>query len=233
MEIKKREIIFSVVIVAVMLIIGFAISSAIRFNLLEKYQEYDTAVQIDSEDMFRYGMETNIGKAFVYGNLKTIDPVTFSEIGGEYIYIKKVEQEYTVHERSTIDSNGDPAIEQYWDWDDQRTEIKHANKILFLNVEFSYADIPVETSNHITTLSTGDNKRNVYYGNVSELQGTIFTTLKYNTISDTSFYENQTISQAIENLESGYQLVIFWICWISLTVLAVIGFYYLENRWLD
>ena len=83
MEIKKREVIFSVVIIAVMLIIGFTVSGKIRQGLLEEYQEYDTAVQIDSEELFRYGMRTDIGHAFVYGNLKTLDPVTFSEIEGE------------------------------------------------------------------------------------------------------------------------------------------------------
>lgn len=216
-----------------MFIIGFYISGEIRLNLLEKYQEYDTAVQIDSEDIFRYGMETDIGKAFVYGNLKTIDPVTFSEIGGEYIYIKKEEQEYTKHVRTVEDEDGNDEEEEYWTWDTMRTETRHATKIMFLNVEFSYNDIPVQTNNQIATLKTGDNKRNVYYGNVSELQGTIYTTLKNNTISDTSFYENQTISHTIENLESGYQLWIFWIIWILLTAGAVVGFYYLENRWLD
>ena len=69
MEIKKREVIASIVIIAIMLIIGFSISNSIRQNLLEKYHEYDTAIHIDKEELFRYGMRTSIGHAFAYGVL--------------------------------------------------------------------------------------------------------------------------------------------------------------------
>ena len=100
MEIKKREIIFSFAIIAVMIIIGLFISGKIRQNLLEDYQKYDTAVQIESEEVFRYGMKTNIGNAFVYGDLKALDPVSFPEIKGEYSYIKKEEQEYIIRHES-------------------------------------------------------------------------------------------------------------------------------------
>ena len=85
MEIKKREVIASVVIVAFMLIVGFAISEKIRQSLLEDYQVYDTAVQIDDDkELFEYGMKTNVGYSFVYGELKTLDPVSYSEVSGQY-----------------------------------------------------------------------------------------------------------------------------------------------------
>ena len=241
MKIKKREIIFSVVIVSAMLIIGFAISGRMQQSLLEKYQEYDTAVQIDSEELFRYGMKTDIGHAFVYGDLKTLDPVNFSEIEGEYSYIKKEEQEYRRHSRQVTetytDANGNShtrtKTEYYWTWDTMRTEKKTATRITFLNVEFMYEKIPFPSSHQIAILDTGYHSRNVYYGTETEFKGTIFTTLKENTISETSFYKNQTITETIEYLESGYQLIIFWVVWILLTVGVVIGFYYLENKWLD
>lgn len=56
MEIKKREVIASVVIISFMFILGFAISEKIQLNLLESYQIYDTAAQIDNKDLFEYGM---------------------------------------------------------------------------------------------------------------------------------------------------------------------------------
>ena len=240
MEITKREIIASVVIIGLMLSIGFMISESIQQSLLEKYQEYDTAVQIDSEDLFRYGMETDIGHAFVYGELKALDPVSFSEIDGKYSYIKKEEQEYTRHSRTVTrtytDSNGNTKtkteIEYYWTWDTMRTESKYSTKISFLNVEFEYSKIPFPSSNYITTLDTGYHKRNVYYGTGTRFKGTIFTTLKGNTINETSFFEDKTISETIEDLETGYEIIIFWIFWIILTAGLVVGFYYFENRWL-
>lgn len=242
MEIKKREIIASIVIVSVMLIIGFYISGKIQQHMLEKYQEYDSAVQIDSEEeLFRYGMKTNIGNAFVYGNLETLDPVNFPEIEGKYSYIKKEEQEYRMHTRTVTEtytgSDGKThtrtKIEQYWTWDTMRTYKKTATKISFLNVEFEYDKIPFPSSGHIKTISTGYHKRNVYYGTATSFQGTIFTSLKDETINETSFYNNQTIEETIEYLERGHEIVIFWVVWAILIVLVVIGFYYLENRWLD
>lgn len=241
MRITKREIIVSVVIISIMIIIGLVISEAIRQNLLEKYQIYDTAVQIDSEELFRYGMKTDIGYAFVYGDLKTIDPVGFPEIEGEYSHIKKEEQEYRRHSRTVTktykDSKGNThtktEIEYYWTWDTIRSESKTATKISFLNVEFEYSKIPFSATHQIATLDTGNKQRNVYYGKKAECEGTIFTMLEDDTISKTSFYEDLAIKETIEHLENGYEIVIFWIFWVLLTIGFVLGFYYLENRWLD
>lgn len=241
MTITKREIIASVVIIAVMMIVGFVISENIQQNLLEKYQEYDTAVQITDEEMFRHGMKTNIGNAFVYGDLKTIDPVTFPEIGGEFSYIKKEEQEYTRHSRTVTrtytDDEGnthtETETEYYWTWDTVNTVSKESTKISFLNVEFDYSKISFLTTHEITTLDTGYHTRNVYYGKGTECKGTIFTILKDNTISKTSLHNNLTIEETIDNLESGYQLVIFWIFWVIATAGAVAGFYFFENKWLE
>lgn len=242
MEIKKREVIASVVIVALMLIIGFAISEKIRQSLLEDYQVYDTAAQIDDDkELFEYGMKTNVGYAFVYGELKTLDPVSYPEVSGKYSYIKKEEQEYRRHSRTVTktytDSKGKThtktEIEYYWTWDTMRTESKTATKISFLDVELAYEKIPFPSSHQIETVKTGYHKRNVYYGTETDFQGTLFTSLKENTINNTKFYKNQIIAETIENLETGAEIVIFWILWILLIIGLVIGFYYLENKWLD
>ena len=227
MEIKKREVIASVVIVAFMLIVGFAISEKIRQSLLEDYQVYDTAVQIDDDkELFEYGMKTNVGYSFVYGELKTLDPVSYSEVSGQYSYIKKEEQEYRRHSRTV-------SKEYYWTWDTMRTESKKATQISFLDVEFAYEKIPFPPSHQLEIVNTGYHKRNVYYGTETDFQGTLFTSLKENTINNTKFYKNQTIAETIENLETGAEIVIFWILWILLIIGLVVGFYYFENKWLD
>ena len=241
MEIKKREVIASVVIISFMLILGFTINEKIQLNLLESYQIYDTAAQIDSKELFEYGMKTNVGYAFVFRELKTLDPVSYSEVSGEYSYIEKEEQEYREHSRTVTktytDSEGRTQtkveIEYYWTWDTMRTESKSATKISFLDVEFAYEKIPFPSSHQIEIIDTGYHKRNVYYATDTSFQGTLFTSLKENTINDTKFYQNRTIVETIEHLETGSEIVAFWILWIFLTIGLVIGFYYLENRWLD
>lgn len=225
------KVIASVIIVAFMLIVGFAISEKIRQSLLEDYQVYDTAAQIDDDkELFEDGMKTNVGYAFVYGELKTLDPVSYPEISGKYFYIIKEEQEYRLHFRTVPKiypaSEGKtyilPTTEYYHTWDTIRTESKIATKISFLDVELDYEKIPFPSIHQLGIVETGYHTRNVYYGIETDFQGTLFTSLKENTINNTKFYQNQTIAETIENLETGTEIVSFWILWIFLIIGLVI-----------
>ena len=88
-KITKREILASVTIVAVMLLFGVLISEKISESQADANDMYNKAIHIESTDVFQYGMDTNVGNAFVHGDLKAVDTVTYSEIGGKYIYVKK------------------------------------------------------------------------------------------------------------------------------------------------
>ena len=107
MEITKREIIISVAIAAVMLIVGFFISGKITDMQNDKNAEYQKAVHIEDFELFRYGMDTNVGNAFVYGDLQAVDTVTFDEIGGEYLHVKKIEERYERHEREVTETDSE------------------------------------------------------------------------------------------------------------------------------
>lgn len=99
-EITPREIIASVVIVGLMFLIGFTISGKIDNYIMDQNEEYNRAAKIESNDMFRYGIETDLGNAFVYGKIKPVDTVTYQMIGGKYYSIKKVREEYRRHTRT-------------------------------------------------------------------------------------------------------------------------------------
>lgn len=101
-EITKREILVSVSIVAIMLLIGVLIAGKISDYQLDKNEKYNKAIKIESQELFEYGMRTNAGNAFVYGDLKAVDTVTYPGIGGEYIYIEKVKERYTMHTRRRL-----------------------------------------------------------------------------------------------------------------------------------
>ena len=64
-EITRREIIASISIIAIMLLIGVLISSKISDWQINQNDKYNKAVKIQSADLFQYGMETNVGNAFV------------------------------------------------------------------------------------------------------------------------------------------------------------------------
>ena len=104
--ITKREILFSVVIISVMLALGFLISSNISNALMDDYQQYNTALQINNDkNVFRHGMKTNIGNAFVYSDLCALDPVSFDEIEGSYSHVKKVKERKKSKKRQRLKRN--------------------------------------------------------------------------------------------------------------------------------
>lgn len=87
-EITKREILASISIIAVMLLIGFVISGRISNYILDRNEKYNKAIKIENSDLFEYGMRTNVGYAFAYGDLKAVDAVSYPEIDGEYMYLE-------------------------------------------------------------------------------------------------------------------------------------------------
>lgn len=236
-EITRREIIASISIIAIMLLIGVLISSKISDWQINQNDKYNKAVKIEPTDLFQYGMETNIGNAFVYGKLKAVDTVTYPEIGGKYMYVKKVKEKYTMHTIRVSHGSGKHkyyTTETYWTWDYVGKESKKAKKINFCGIDFKSNKIVFPDDEYIDTIKESSRIRYKYYGVGTKYKGTIFTLLKDKTISDKSvFYNNRNINETVEHLESDMPLILFRIGWILLTGLVVFGFYCLDNNWLE
>lgn len=239
-EITKREFLASISIIAIMLLIGVLISSKISEYQIDQNEIYNKAVKIEEQELFQYGMNTNVGNAFVYGDLKAVDTVTYPEIGGEYMSVEKVKERYTRHTRTVTKTrivNGKSqsytTTEVYWTWDAVERWSEHCNKVTFLGIEFDYGQIYKPSEHHIDTQKESSHIRYVYYGSNTEYIGTIFTSLKNKTISNTKFYNGKNIEETVEYLESGGGVIIFWVFWILLTGGCVFGFYYIDNRWLE
>lgn len=248
MEITKREIIISVAIAAVMLIVGFLISGKITDMQNDKNAEYQKAVHIEDSELFQYGMDTNVGNAFVYGDLQAVDTVTFDEIGGEYLHVEKIEERYERHEREVTETDSEgkkhTKIEVYYEWETEDRESKHSENIMFCGIEFPYDKIPYSLDNHIKTIKSDREYswksgeyvkvRFKYYGTPAKHTGTIYTRLSDGTISDSSqFFKDYTIEQALDSCTSGIWNIVFWIVWIILILFCVGGFCELDNWWLE
>ena len=235
-EITKREIIASVSIIAVMLLIGVLISSKISDWQINQNDKYNKAVKIQSADLFQYGMKTNVGNAFVYGELKAVDTVTYPEIGGKYIYVKKVKKrkEYAGFSGDKSGKRTYYTTETYWTWDYVGKESKKAKRINFCGIDFKSNKIVLPDDEYIDTVKESNCIRYKYYGVGTKYKGTIFTSLKDKTISDkTKFYNNRSIEETVKHLETGVWLVLFRVFWVILTGMVVFGFYYLDNDWLE
>ena len=237
-EITKRELLASVSIIAIMLLIGVIISGKISEAQLDVNEKYNKAIKIDTLDLFEYGMRTNVGYAFVYGDLKAVDTVSYPEINGEYMYIEKIEEHYNMHTRTvtTTDSKGKThtRTETYWSWDYAGSEEQRCSEITFLGHTFTSNKVEFPSTKRIDTIKESSHVRHKYYGVDTEYIGTIFTDLRFDTITDnTPFYVNMTIEQTVKHLETGSYVIFFWIFWIILTGFCVYGFYYADNNWLE
>ena len=208
---------------------------------MDKNEIYNKAVKIENTDLFQYGMDTNVGNAFVYGDLEAVDTVTYPEISGEYMYVEKVKERYTKHTRQVAHTktvNGKTktyyTTETYWTWDRVGSEDIKCNEISFLGIAFRSNKFDIPNTEYIDTIKESSDIRYQYYGTRAEYTGTIFTDLRNGTISDsTPFYNGMTIEETINSLESSCGEIFFWIVWILLTIVCVFGFYYLDNKWLE
>lgn len=140
-EVTKREILFSVIIIVIMVTLGFFINNKVTDSVAESNEAFYKSVKIDNNnDQFVYGMDTSMGDALVYGDFQSIDPVSLPELRGSYWYIEKVSERYTMHTRTvtTTDSKGNVStrVETYYSWDKVGTETKMSDNVEFLGVSF-------------------------------------------------------------------------------------------------
>lgn len=238
MEVTKREIIASISIIAIMLIIGVALSSKISEWQMDSNEKYNKAIKIESKELFQYGMNTNVGNAFVYGDLEAIDTVGYPEINGRYLYVEKVKERYTMHTRTvttTVNGKTRTRTETYWTWDTVGREELESKRVKFCGIEFNSSQFTIPSGEYIDTIKESMNIRYKYFGYPTKSKGTIFAYLSDKDIGKdgAKFYKDKTIEETVEDLESSIGSIIFWIIWIIIVIGMVYGFYCLENRWLD
>ena len=238
MEITKREIIFSVCIVAIMIIIGIPINEKLTGDYARDRAEYRKAISVSGQKEFEYGMRTSAGNAFVNGELAAVKPVSYKGVKGKYISIKKITEYYTKHTRKTTytDSNGQvhEKTEIYYSWDEIDREEKTCKKVSFLGNEFDIKKIDIPAGEYIDTIQNGFT-RYKYYGVQEKQKGTIYTTLKKGTIKNHSSFYASGLKETREKLEhvgkySGY---VFWTMWFIITGYVVCLFLHMENEWLE
>lgn len=236
-EITKREIIASITIVGFMLIVGLILSGYISDSIKDTNEIYNKAIHIEDKDIFEYSMSTNVGNAFVYGDMIALSPVSYDDIEGKYMYIKRIKEEYIRHERQVSYPCGKSICyrtEYYWTWDEVDREYKSTDKVTFLGVEFDFNQFKKPSTNYIATIKKSSHIRYKYYGTPTKLTGTIFADLKDNNVGEGIVpYEDMTTQQAYErSLRGNLSICGFWFLWIALTGGLVFGFCYLENEWL-
>lgn len=243
--ITKREILVCIAITLLLIGIGFLISSAIKDVEYEYNEKYHKALKIDNdEDTFKYALRTNVGYVLVNGNVKT-EGISIDGIDGKYFYIKKVKEKYTehtrqvAHTRTVSDGHGGTrtetyyTTETYWEWDYAGSEEKHVDKFTFSGVEFDYGTIGFYNDSHIDTIKESSRIRYKYYAIPTEFNGTLFTFIENNTITQNEFSSGLSLEDTYEMQTRNIGTIIFWVIWIIVIGLLDFGYMYMENKYLE
>lgn len=242
MRITKRELITSCAIIGIWMCMGILIAGKIHAWQQDRNAKYDRAVKITEQDVFEHGMKTNLGNAFVYGELKAHDPVSYTEIDGQYSYILKIKERYTQHTKivtkTRTNAKGDQKtceeVETYWTWDEVNRDSRQSETIDFMNVTFKSDKFRLPNAEYVGKIMESCHVRYKYYGVSDCMTGTVYTWLGNGTIREQSeFYHNKTIEETTGMLEKERYLILFWVVWIAVIFGLVYGFCYLENSWLN
>ena len=240
MEIKPREIAFSVAIVFAMLALGFLIGGKIGDHIAEGNEKFTTATQITDDQQFQYALDTDFGNVIAYGKLVAEQPVSADDLDGKYAILTKITERYTRHTREVTytDSKGHThsRTEVYWTWDEIDRKKDSTETYMFMGASFPADKFSVTAHQQGDTIYDSRLVRHYYEVVDANMVGSICTQIKDHTIADNNRFYTDAEPQAVVNLairQGNIAIILFGVLWIALTGGAVYGFCALENRWLD
>jgi hypothetical protein len=243
MEITKREILVSTLILAVMVGIGVWVSSPIMRGSTERYLDTMSSVSVTDSAKFDYIRRTDVGRFVAEGTLSAIDVVTIPELPRPYSYIRKVQEEYRLHTETytTTDGKGHTTVHTrtYHSWDEIRHWTYETDSVSFLGQHFKAKEVFRYRPAKDTTIKAEkrlfhDDTRFIYYTCPITYDGIMTGTAKDKTYNEPHFKEGKTVDWYFKDAEASLQggYILFWVLWILLTGGVITLFYCLENKWL-
>ena len=249
-DITVRELIAAPTIIGVLIVLGFVIAGKIDNKIQEQNLIYNSAPHIETVEDFKDRLATDKRPIFASGHLLTLNPIGFSSISsrlrkapsnsdlpnGNYLYVEIEREHYTKHTRTVTDSEGHKRTETYYTWDHEETVKRWANTVVFNDVMFPTSKFDFHISEQRVGGAKHFDDRWNFRAITPEWDGILFTEVSDGNIKDLSpFYvhHGKDINALVEDLTTDHGVLVFWIFWSILIIGATIGFFYIDNRWLD
>lgn len=257
MEITLREILVSIAIFFVLSGIGYLIYEYIDDK--SEIKKYETAQIIeDNKEKLDYLVNTKFGNVLISSTFKTgdKDDVKFDEINGEYAFIKRVKERYTMHTRTVCSGSGKNMVcrpEMYWTWDCVDSDKKYAKNINFIGYSFDGKKLLNQVPNKNLKLSkkiynqkyekietkyvyeTSDVR--YYYEYIPlNFKATVFTNTRDKELfKDYTLFYKKTPEQVVENIKSSTKTnkLSFIIVWLLMTAGVIYWYISLDNNYLE
>lgn len=257
MEITLREILVSIAIFFVLSGIGYLIYEYIDDK--SEIKKYETAQIIeDNKEKLDYLVNTKFGNVLISSTFKTgdKDAVKFDEINGEYAFIKRVKERYTMHTRTVCSGSGKNMVcrpEMYWTWDCVDSDKKYARNINFIGYSFDGKKLLNQVPNKNLKLSKKiynqkyekietkyvyetSNVRYYYEYIPLNFKATVFTNTRDKELfKDYTLFYKKTPEQVVENIKSSTKTnkLSFIIVWLLMTAGVIYWYISLDNNYLE
>jgi len=238
-EVKPREILFSVMIMSFMVGIGVWLQNIVLKSEYEKNMEVISSVKVNTPDEFSYIKRTDVGRFIAEGSITPVKPVSISDIDGEYMTIRKTTERYTHHTRIVhvrVGKSTVPQIQHYWTWDVIHTDDFNPDSVIFLGQRIVFNDVRLHIDEkHVATINESNNIRYIYHVRQLSTDGAMTGICENKSYNNLSFKEGKTIEGIIKSSEnkSTIMTALFWILWNILMAGVIFLFYSLENEWLE
>ena len=245
-DLTVRELFLAIVGLLLAIILGCIIAN----NIAQAEDEYNVkfyhAIQVSDSAQFNYAFKTNAGHMLAYGTVSAVGFVTDNGIGN-YMSLTRDLEEYRKHHRTVCSGEGKNRhchTETYWTWDVIKTERFHVDQVDFLGKRFYYFQFPqLPSERYVGTVpipSGGfieglfkNRQRYVYHGRRLTYTGTMYTNAVNHTINDSKWADGITLDKAIDYYIREHGVLIFWIIFGVIIVVAIIFFVAAPNEWLN
>lgn len=212
MRMKK---ILLVVVAIFILVLGVVLGITYKKHTEENNLEYEKAML--TTDLSNIGYNKHI---FAEGTISTSNPVSFEEVGGEYIYMEKVFYKKKMTTQ-TYTSNGKTKTRRVRKWRKQgEAETKWTDSITFCNKEYKTSEFELPSANYITEIKTGTYEKYKYNGISNNIKGTLYIHMNENgEIVEERFYEGVTSKELQERYmnNSSFGMVVIILIAIGLS----------------
>lgn len=260
--VTKREMLFSIIIFLVIVAMGIYIVGAMVGKIEEKNEIYYKALKIDNNtESFNYAQDTNAGDALLHGVIKTVDTVSIPEVSGNYMFISRIHEKYTMHIRTvTTMVNGKAKIktETYWTWDYAGKESYKSKEVSIFennyevekfNLEKLVKNLEVNKDNFIKTskynalrsgyVYSSSHDRYYYKFIPKEIEGNLLVNFSNNTINpvdeNTITIQHGSIEDKLESIRKSEKtkVIIMWTVIVTLSLLIIYIFVSGHHQWLE
>mgnify|MGYP000863538035 CR=1 FL=1 len=204
------------IIIAVMLVAGAIAGNIGVYNLCNrKVQELQAMPVATTEQELDTIIASGEENFIICGIFQADNPVGYPDVGREYIYAKGNREERVRHKRSHT-SGKIRTTSHYYSWDVVGTEEVRCNYISALGLDIPCYTLTIPAGvDKITTVSTGDNKRYVYYGCRDSQLGAILVNRSENgAIREAELYSGMNIQDIVDDYskQNVRWIIVYWAC---------------------